>query len=201
MIGGLREFRMLDALFLAFKRFSSRGEWLLGNRYCEPRAEASNGRRSIRFAAKLKHPNEHYFPALIVQATDPATGAPICGVQRTFLAWRGGGKAQVRPKDQKMSLGPCKGGVARLSERVDGGPLLIGKGVETTLTAMQATGLPGWATFGTPTSLTFARGLRRPRAASDTSAGARCARSTQPPPWRTATRKALGDIRGRWSRI
>ena len=83
-----------------------------------------------------------------MQATDPETGAPIGGVQRTFLASKGGGKAQVAPKDQKMSLGPCKGGVARLAEPVDG-RRLVGEGVETVMTAMQATGLPGWATFGT----------------------------------------------------
>jgi Protein of unknown function (DUF3631)/Toprim domain len=104
----------------------------------------------LRFAAKLKHPNEQYFPALIVQATKPETGDPIGGVQRVFLAWTGKGKAQVSPKEQKMSLGPCKGAVARLADPIDGEPLMIGEGVETVLTAMQATGLPGWATLGTP---------------------------------------------------
>ena len=123
----------------------------LAETYLQARGLAPLARppQCLRFAAKLKHPSEYYFPALIVQATDPETGAPIGGVQRTFLASKGGGKAQVAPKDQKMSLGPCKGGVARLAEPVDGEPLLIGEGVETVLTAMQATGLPGWATFGT----------------------------------------------------
>jgi putative DNA primase/helicase len=103
----------------------------------------------LRFAAKLKHPCEQYFPALVVQATHPETGAPIGGVQRIFLAWKGDGKAQVSPKEQKMSLGPCKGSVARLAEPIDGQPLLIGEGVETVLTTMEAASLPGWATLGT----------------------------------------------------
>jgi uncharacterized protein (DUF927 family) len=103
----------------------------------------------LRFAAKLKHPNEQFFPALLVQATNPVTGEPIGGVQRVFLAWGGKGKAQVEKKEQKLSLGPMKGGVARLAEPIEGQPLLIGEGVETVLTAMEASGLPGWSTLGT----------------------------------------------------
>ena len=58
----------------------------------------------LRFAAKLKHPNEQFFPALLVQATNPVTGKPLGGVQRVFLAWGGKGKAQVQKKGQKLSL-------------------------------------------------------------------------------------------------
>ena len=32
---------------------------------------------------------------------------------------------------------------------IHGKPLLIGEGIETVLTVMEATGLPGWATLGT----------------------------------------------------
>ena len=48
-----------------------------------------------------------------------------------------------------MSLGVIKGGMVRLAEPRDGEPLILGEGVETVLTAMQATGYPGWATLGT----------------------------------------------------
>jgi Toprim domain len=48
-----------------------------------------------------------------------------------------------------LSLGPCKGGVIRLADPIDGKPLLIGEGIETVLTVMEATTLPGWATLGT----------------------------------------------------
>jgi uncharacterized protein (DUF927 family) len=102
----------------------------------------------LRFAPNLRHPCEQFFPALIVQASDAATGAPTGGVQRIFLGWKSG-KAQVEKKQQKMALGPMKGAVARLAQPIDGKPLLIGEGVETVLSAMRATGLPGWATFGT----------------------------------------------------
>ena len=48
-----------------------------------------------------------------------------------------------------MSLGRIKGGMVRLAEPRDGDPLIVGEGVETVLTAMQATGYPGWVTLGT----------------------------------------------------
>jgi hypothetical protein len=102
----------------------------------------------LRFAPKLTHPNEQYFPALIALVTDAKTGAEM-GVQRTFLSWKGTTKAEVERSQQKLSLGPTKGGVVRLAEPIDDKPLLLGEGVETTLTAMLASGLPGWGTLGT----------------------------------------------------
>jgi hypothetical protein len=104
--------------------------------------------KCLRFAPKLTHPNEQFFPALVVLTTDARTAAEM-GVQRTFLSWKGTAKAEVERSQQKLSLGPTKGGVVRLAEPIDGKPLLLGEGVETTLTAMQATGLPGWSTLGT----------------------------------------------------
>jgi uncharacterized protein (DUF927 family) len=103
----------------------------------------------LRCAPKLRHPNEQFFPAMIALPTNPKTGAPVGGIQRTFLSWSGNGKAQVERGEQKLSLGPCRGGVIRLAEPIDGKPLLIGEGIETVLTVMEATGLPGWATLGT----------------------------------------------------
>jgi uncharacterized protein (DUF927 family) len=109
----------------------------------------------LRFASKLVHPNGQYFPAMIALLSDPRTGEPLGGIQRTFLAWNGKGKAQVEKGEQKMSLGPCRGGVVRLAEPIDGKPLLLGEGVETVLTVMDATGLPGWATLGTSGLVSF----------------------------------------------
>jgi putative DNA primase/helicase len=103
----------------------------------------------LRFAPKLAHPNEQYFPAMIAQLTNPMTGAPTGGIQRTFLALTGKGKAEVESGQQKLSLGPCRGGVVRLAEPIKGKPLILGEGVETVLTVMEATGSPGWATLGT----------------------------------------------------
>ena len=66
---------------------------------------------------------------MIALPTNPKTGAPVGGIQRTFLAWSGNGKAQVEKGEQKLSLGPCRGGVIRLAEPIDGKPLLIGEGL------------------------------------------------------------------------
>ena len=86
---------------------------------------------------------------MIAVPTDPKTGDPIGGIQRTFLAWSGKGKAQGEKSQQKLSLGPTKGGVIRLADPIEGKPLLVGEGVELVLTVMEATGHPGLATLGT----------------------------------------------------
>ena len=102
---------------------------------------------NLRFAASLKHKSGASYPAIISRVED-LTGL-MTGVQRTFLTPDGAGKAPVDKKQQKMSLGVIKGSAVRLAEPIDGVPLLIGEGVETVLTAMQATGYPGWVTLGT----------------------------------------------------
>jgi hypothetical protein len=52
---------------------------------------------------------------MIALPTNPKTVEPIGGIQRTFLSWSGKGKAQVEKNEQKLSLGPTKGGVIRLA--------------------------------------------------------------------------------------
>jgi putative DNA primase/helicase len=44
-----------------------------------------------------------------------------------------------------MSLGPTRGGVVRLAPLDPNRALIIGEGIETTLSLMQLRGLPGWA--------------------------------------------------------
>jgi hypothetical protein len=46
-----------------------------------------------------------------------------------------------------MMLGPCRGGAVRLA--MPGDVLMVGEGIETVLSAVQATGLPGWAALST----------------------------------------------------
>jgi hypothetical protein len=79
--------------------------------------------------------------ALVTHGTDDR---PI-GVHRTYLDHDGRGKAPVSPN--KMMLGPCRGGVVRLAPRST--PLLVGEGIETCLSAMQASGHTAWAALST----------------------------------------------------
>jgi hypothetical protein len=103
---------------------------------------------NLRFYASLKHyKSGASYPAIIAKAEN-AAGA-MTGIQRMWLAPDGAGKAAVPKGEQKMAFGVIKGSVVRLAEPIDGAPLLIGEGLETVLTPMQATGYPGAATLGT----------------------------------------------------
>jgi hypothetical protein len=99
---------------------------------------------ALRFHAGLKHPSGGCWPAMVALVTNGRDGTPIA-IHRTYLARDGGGKAPVDP--QKMMFGPCRGGAVRLAE--PGDVLMVGEGIETCLTAMQATGHPAWAALST----------------------------------------------------
>ena len=92
---------------------------------------------SLRFHAGLNHPSGSRWPAMVALVTDGESGKPVA-IHRTYLARNGKGKAPVEP--QKMMLGPTRGGAVRLSE--PGETLAIGEGLESCLSAMQATGIP-----------------------------------------------------------
>ena len=70
------------------------------------------------------------------------------GIQRTYLAADGSGKASVEPV--RASLGSPAGGAVRLSEPHHG-RLLVGEGIETTTAAALVLDWNGaaWATLGT----------------------------------------------------
>jgi putative DNA primase/helicase len=99
---------------------------------------------ALRFHPDLKHPSGGIWPAMVALVTNGVDGQPI-GIHRTYLARDGIGKAPVEP--QKMMLGPCRGGVVRLAKPRD--VLMVGEGIETCLSAMQATGHPAWAALST----------------------------------------------------
>jgi excisionase family DNA binding protein len=99
---------------------------------------------SLRFHCRLKHPAGSLWPAMVALITDGVSGKPQA-IHRTFLARDGRGKAPV--DTQKMMLGPTRGGAVRLAE--PGETLMIGEGLETCLSAMQATGMPAWAALST----------------------------------------------------
>jgi hypothetical protein len=104
---------------------------------------------TLRFHPGLRHPAGDTWPAMVALVTSGVDDEPLA-IHRTFLAHDGCGKAPVKP--QKMMLGPCRGGAVRLAKVDD--ILLVGEGIETCLSAMQATGHPAWAALSAP-------GLRR----------------------------------------
>jgi putative DNA primase/helicase len=112
---------------------------------------------ALRFHAGLKHASGGIWPAMVALVTHGETGLAIA-IHRTFFARDGGGKAPVNPA--KMMLGPCRGGAVRLAQ--PGALLMIGEGVETCLSAMQATGHPAWAALSTSglRTLDLPRGVR-----------------------------------------
>jgi len=103
----------------------------------------------LKFHPAVRHtPTKQDLPALLALATNIQTGSPLA-VQCTYLARDGNCKAKVERKDQRRTFGSPKGGAVKLAEPADGMPLILGEGVETTATAIEATGYPGWATLGT----------------------------------------------------
>lgn len=67
------------------------------------------------------------------------------GIHRTFLTKNGSGKAPVEPN--RMMLGSCRGGAVRLAPITNA--LMVGEGIETCISAMQAAGHPAWAALST----------------------------------------------------
>ncbi len=106
----------------------------------------SPGPEVLRFHPAVQHPKlKRKLPALIAQVT----GGVEPSHNFTWLSADGAGKADTEKAEQRRTLGSSKGGAVRLAEPIDGKPLIVGEGIETTATAMEATGLPGWASLGT----------------------------------------------------
>ncbi len=98
---------------------------------------------TIRFLSKAKHtPTGQHLPCMVAAFTLHPENR-VCAIHRTFLAPGGTDKAAV--PSPKMTLGPVRGAAIRLASA--GSTLLVGEGIETVLSGMQETGLPGWAAF------------------------------------------------------
>ena len=105
------------------------------------------GNVALRFHSALSHPTAPgRFPCLVAGIQDVA--GQFLGIQRTYLAADGTGKAAVDPV--RASLGSLAGGAVRLAEPA-GGRLLVGEGIETTAAAVLVLDWHGgaWATLGT----------------------------------------------------
>jgi hypothetical protein len=104
----------------------------------------------LRYHPKLFHDlHGTEWPAMVAKISD-VTGKAI-GLHRTYLRYDRPGKAPVDPYSPKLSLGSVRGGAVQLSPA--GPTLVIGEGIETTMSVMQATGLHGWAALGTTNML------------------------------------------------
>ena len=86
------------------------------------------------------------FPAMVAVIQGPDGAAT--GVHVTFLSDDGSGKRADLPKDRLMYGLSAKGAV-RLAAPVAGQWLIVGEGIESVLSAMQAMQLPGWAALST----------------------------------------------------
>jgi Toprim domain len=101
---------------------------------------------ALRFHPAADHPKlKQKFPALVAQVT----GAVEASFQVTYLSADGKGKAAIDKEDQRRTLGSNKGGVVFLTDDIQpGATLLVGEGIESVASAMQASGLPGVAVLG-----------------------------------------------------
>jgi len=98
----------------------------------------------IRFHEAAPHPSGRRLPAMVARID----GGEGFAVHCTYLA-TDGRKAAADPA--KVTRGLPKGGAVRLIEPRDGGPVLIGEGIETTLAAAALWGAPAgcWAALST----------------------------------------------------
>jgi hypothetical protein len=97
---------------------------------------------SLRWVPCLRRPDGMSGPAMVARIDGP-DGALI-GVHRTWLDR--GPDGSWRRRD-RATLGRAAGGAVRLGPAAV--TLLIGEGIETTLSGIVATGLPGWAALST----------------------------------------------------
>jgi putative DNA primase/helicase len=108
-------------------------------RYLQSRGITLPIPRTLRWARSCKHTNRGYFSAMIARVDD-VDGNHVA-IHRTYLLADGSGKVPFKP--DRLSLAPVGGHAVRLAPAA---PLmLVGEGIETCLSAMQACGLPTWA--------------------------------------------------------
>ena len=114
-------------------------------RYLASRGITMEPPPTIRFHPGLMHsPTGLLIPAMVAAVT-VCPGDEIVAIHRIFLKADGTGKAPIT--QNKMMLGPCKGGAVRLA--ISGDELILAEGLETAMSVLQALGRPTWATLST----------------------------------------------------
>jgi hypothetical protein len=123
------------------------GPGTLAEAYLEDRGiRLASWPAALRFHPAADHPKlKQRFPAMIAQVLGTAEPS----FQVTYLAVDGKGKAAIDKEDQRRTLGSNKGGIVILSDDIQpGATLLVGEGIESVASAMQASALPGVAVLG-----------------------------------------------------
>lgn len=95
---------------------------------------------TLRYRTSCLHASTGLSLPAMIAAITVYPSATVTAVHRTYLT-ETGGKAPL--SDAKKTLGPKSGGAVRLAPA--GPVLIVGEGIETVLSAMLATGLPGWS--------------------------------------------------------
>lgn len=101
---------------------------------------------SLRFHPALPHPIGVTCPGMVAAVVN-VKGETVA-IHRTYLRADGGAKADI-PGETKLALGPLAGGAVRLAQPTAAQWLIVGEGIESTLSAMQLMKLPGWAALST----------------------------------------------------
>jgi phage/plasmid primase-like uncharacterized protein len=110
-------------------------------RYLATRALALPDGMALRYVPDAYHPSGARAGCMIALAVD--VGGKGQAIHRTYLAPGGSGKAALDPP--RATLGPVAGAVARLCELHGATRLVIGEGLETSLSAGLLAGAPAWA--------------------------------------------------------
>ena len=105
----------------------------------------------LRFSERAPHRLGARFPAMLAPVVNVL--GEQTGVHMTYLRCDGGGKADLAKEYQRECRGVIHGGAIRLADHDPGAELIVGEGIESTLSAMQIFGRAGW-------SAVFAGGLK-----------------------------------------
>ena len=102
----------------------------------------------LHFALRYRHRLGIVFPAMVGPIVNIA--GELTGVHATFLKPDGSGQAFAKPGNGEPDLrrqcnGVIRGGAIRLAAHDPDRELIIAEGIETTLSAMEIFGLPGWS--------------------------------------------------------
>jgi putative DNA primase/helicase len=97
----------------------------------------------LRFSEQAPHRLGIHLPAMIAPVVN--INGEQTGTHMTFLRADYSGKADIGKDFQRECRGLVRGGAIRLTPHDPNRELLIGEGIESTLSAMQLFGLPGWS--------------------------------------------------------